>query len=237
MVNGTRDFVAPVAEGGLDLTNVKIGTAAGGGLVVVEEVSTGTASGSANTGEFVFQTGVALAPDIQTFNVKWTAINPFPGLPTAPTVREIGGFIGTGDQSNFLKVVAGPNGMLFQLESNGAVIASQTLNAPGVGTAPAGSNLVFELLVNRAHVAGHAVGDLYRQQRAGEGDRQRHQSRRHLDPDRDQRRLRRAGQGQRPRRRPVVEQHRRGQPEHLPGIVRRHPHHLDRSERASSSRR
>ena len=150
MVNGTRDFVAPVAEGGLDLTNVKIGTAAGGGLVVVEEVSTGTASGSANTGEFVFQTGVALAPDIQTFNVKWTAINPFPGLPTAPTVREIGGFIGTGDQSNFLKVVAGPSGMLFQLESNGAVIASQTLNAPGVGTAPAGSNLVFELLVNRA---------------------------------------------------------------------------------------
>ena len=149
MANGTRDFVAPVAEGGLDLTNVKIGTAAGGGLVVVEEVSTGTASGSANTGEFVFQTGVALAPDIQTFNVNWTAINPFPGLPTVPTVREIGGFIGTGDQSNFLKVVAGPSGMLFQLESNGATIASQTLNAPGVATAPAGSNLVFELLVNR----------------------------------------------------------------------------------------
>ncbi|CAN7752285.1 malectin domain-containing carbohydrate-binding protein [Variovorax sp. LjRoot84] len=150
MANGTRDFVAPVAEGGLDLTNVKIGTAAGGGLVVVEEVSTGTASGSGNTGEFVFQTGVVLAPDVQTFNVKWTAVNPFPGLPTAPTVREIGGFIGTGDQSNFLKVVAGPNGMLFQLESNGAVIASQTLNAPGVATAPASSNLVFELLVNRA---------------------------------------------------------------------------------------
>src|SRR5918993_1555079 len=39
--------------------------------------------------------------------------------------------------------------MLFQLESNGVVIASQTLNAPGVGTAPAGSSLVFELLVNR----------------------------------------------------------------------------------------
>ncbi|MDM0034202.1 malectin domain-containing carbohydrate-binding protein, partial [Variovorax sp. J22P271] len=150
MTNGTRDFVAPVAEGGLDLTNVKIGTAAGGGLVVVEEVSTGTASGSANTGEFVFQTGVALAPDVQTFNVKWTAINPFPGLPAAPTVREIGGFIGTGDQSGFLKVVAGPNGMLFQLESNGAIVASQPLNAPGVGTAPADSSLVFELLVNRA---------------------------------------------------------------------------------------
>ncbi|MDM0110319.1 malectin domain-containing carbohydrate-binding protein, partial [Variovorax sp. J22R24] len=150
MANGTRDFVVPVAEGGLDLTNVKIGTAAGGGLVVIEEVSTGTASGSANSGEFVFQTGIALAPDVQTFNVKWTAINPFPGLPAAPTVREIGGFIGTGDQSNFLKVVAGPNGMLFQLESNGAVSASQTLNAPGVGTAPANSNLVFELLVNRA---------------------------------------------------------------------------------------
>jgi hypothetical protein len=150
MVNGTRDFVAPVAEGGLDLANVKIGTAAGGGLLVVEDVSTGTASGGANSGEFVFQTGLALAPNIQTFNVKWTAINPFPGLPAAPTVREIGGFIGTGDQSNFLKVVAGPNGMLFELESNGAITASQALNAPGVGTAPASSALIFELLVNRA---------------------------------------------------------------------------------------
>ncbi|WP_373868005.1 PQQ-dependent sugar dehydrogenase, partial [Reyranella soli] len=150
MVNGTRDFVAPVEQGGLDLANVKIGTAAGGGLVVVEEVSTGTASGSANTGEFLFQTGLALAPDIQAFNVKWTAINPFPGLPAAPTVREIGGFIGTGDQSNFLKVVAGPNGMLFQLESNGATVASQTVNVPAVGTAPADSSLIFELLVNRA---------------------------------------------------------------------------------------
>ena len=148
MVNGTRDYVAPVADGGLDLTNVKIGTAAGGGLVVVEEVSTGTASGSANTGEFVFQTGVALAPDIQTFTVKWTAINPFPGLAAAPTIREIGGFVGTGDQSNFLKVVAGPSGMLFQLESNGIVVASQTLNAPGVSTAPVNSSLVFELAFN-----------------------------------------------------------------------------------------
>ncbi|HYD47845.1 MAG TPA: hypothetical protein VEB21_05830, partial [Terriglobales bacterium] len=76
MVNGMRDFVAPVAEGGLDMTNVKVGTAAGGGLVVIEDVSTGTASGTANTGEFVFQTGLSLAPDIETFNVKWTALNP-----------------------------------------------------------------------------------------------------------------------------------------------------------------
>ncbi|MFZ5779478.1 MAG: PQQ-dependent sugar dehydrogenase, partial [Pseudomonadota bacterium] len=149
MVNGIRDFVAPVAEGGLDLGNVKIGTAAGGGLVVVEEVSTGTASGSADTGEFIFQTGVAVAPDVDAFTVKWTAVNPYPGLASAPTVREIGGFIGTGDQANFLKVVAGPDGMLFQLESDGAVVASQTLSAPQISTAPADSGLVFELVVDR----------------------------------------------------------------------------------------
>ncbi len=150
MVNGTRDHVAPVAEGGLDLANVKVGTAAGGGLVVIEEVSSGTASGSANTGEFVFQTGVALAPDVQTFTVKWTAINPYPALLAAPTVREIGGFIGTGEQSNFLKVVASPSGFLFQLENNNSVVASQSLSAPAVATAPVDSSLVFELLVNRA---------------------------------------------------------------------------------------
>ena len=153
MTNGSRDFVAPVAEGGLDLGNVKIGTAAGGGLIVVEEVSNGTASGPANTGEFLFQTGVSLAPDVQSFNVQWTALNPFPGMASSPTHRQIGGFIGTGDQDNFFKLAAGPNGsgnVLFQFESNGVTVASQTFAAAGLLTAPAGSSLVFNLAVNRA---------------------------------------------------------------------------------------
>ncbi|MBX3503219.1 MAG: hypothetical protein KF889_27565 [Alphaproteobacteria bacterium] len=153
MTNGTRDFVAPVEEGGLDLNNVKIGTAAGGGLVVIENVSTGTASGSTNTGEFVFQTGVALSPDIEAFDIKWTAINPFPGLADSPTVRQIGGFIGTGDQDNFIKVVAGPNGsgnILFELESNGVVLSSQSLAGSGLLTAPSGSSIIFNLAVDRA---------------------------------------------------------------------------------------
>ncbi|OFX04777.1 MAG: hypothetical protein A3D94_02755 [Alphaproteobacteria bacterium RIFCSPHIGHO2_12_FULL_66_14] len=153
MTDGSRDFVAPVAEGGLDLGNVKIGTAAGGGLVVIEEVSNGTAGGAPNTGEFLFQTGVVLAPDVEAFDVKWTAINPFPGMPEGPTVRQLGGFIGTGDQDNFLKVVAGPNGtgnIEFTLESNGVTVATQTLNAAGLLTASSGSSLVFGLAVDRA---------------------------------------------------------------------------------------
>ena len=103
MQNGTRDFLAPVAEGGLDLNNVKIGTAAGGGLVVVEQVSNGTAAGAANTGEYLFQTGISVAPNVETFNIKWTAINPFPGLVGIHDGQQIGGYIGTGDQDNFLK--------------------------------------------------------------------------------------------------------------------------------------
>ncbi|MGE0580404.1 malectin domain-containing carbohydrate-binding protein, partial [Reyranella sp.] len=153
MTNGSRDFVAPVEAGGLDLTNVKIGTAAGGGLLVVENVSTGTASGVFNTGEFVFQTGVAFTQDVSSFDIQWTAVNPFPGLAASPTTRQIGGFIGTGDQANFLKVVAGPTGsgnVQFELESNNVVVATQTLNAAGLLNAPVDSSLVFNLAVNRA---------------------------------------------------------------------------------------
>ena len=110
MVNGTRDFVAPADQGGLDLNNVKVGTAAGGGLLVVEAVSNGSATGAGNTGEYVYQTGLSVAPDVQTIAIQWTAINPFPGLAGIHDGEQIGGFIGTGDQNNFLKLAAGPNG-------------------------------------------------------------------------------------------------------------------------------
>ena len=153
MQNGTRDYLAPVAEGGLDLDNVKIGTAAGGGLLVVEQVSNGTAAGPANTGEYLFQTGISVAPNVETFNIKWTAINPFPGLVGIHDGQQIGGYIGTGDQDNFLKVAVGPNGtneVLFELESNGVTIASQALDEDGLLMASANSSLVFNLAIDRA---------------------------------------------------------------------------------------
>ncbi len=152
MTNGERDFVAPFEEGGLDLNNVKIGTAAGGGLVVVEAVSNGTATGSGNTGEYQFQTGLSVAPNVAAFNVRWTAVNPFPGLAGLHDGQQIGGYIGTGDQDNFLRVSAGPEGgaaVHFALESGGVVVASQDLVAAGLLSAPAGSNLMFDLAVDR----------------------------------------------------------------------------------------
>ena len=54
-----------------------------------------------------------------------------PGLVGIHDGQQIGGYIGTGDQDNFLKLAVGPNGtneVLFQLESNGVTIASQALN-------------------------------------------------------------------------------------------------------------
>ena len=69
---------------------------------MVEQVSNGTAAGVANTGEYLFQTGIDVAPNVETFNIKWTAINPFPGLIGIHDGQQIGGFIGTGDQDNFL---------------------------------------------------------------------------------------------------------------------------------------
>ena len=118
----------------------------------MESVSNGTATGADNTGEYLYQTGIDCCAERQDAHRQWSAINPFPGLSTIHDGEEIGGFIGTGDQNNFLKLVAGPNGTTnveFELESNGITIASQSLNADGLLTAQADSSLVFSLLIDR----------------------------------------------------------------------------------------
>ena len=145
MTNGTRDFLTPAQFGGLDLNNVKLGTAAGGGLVVVEQVSNGTASGASNNGEYLFQTGVTFAPSVNQFQVSWRVINPFTDPATRHDGQEIGGYIGTGDQDNFLKVVIGPSGSneaRFVLESHGVEIAHQEINADALFEASANNQIV-----------------------------------------------------------------------------------------------
>jgi hypothetical protein len=153
MINGSTDFEAFfVSESTLPdqlikLDNVKFTTAAGGGTTVVEYVSNGDATGAANTGEYLFHTGFNLAPTIDTFTIKWTVINP---LLTGPN-QQIGGYIGTGDQSNYLKIVAtaNPAGEIqIVLENNNVVQSEVFLQANNLFTVPPNQQIFFELEIN-----------------------------------------------------------------------------------------
>ncbi len=110
MVNGSTDFELFFQEDSpregqiINLDNVKFTTAAGGGTTVIEHASNGDATATQNDGEFLFHTGVTIAPTVETFNVRWTLFNP--GDAFTGSSQQIGGYIGTGQQSNFLKVVA-----------------------------------------------------------------------------------------------------------------------------------
>ncbi|MFK8185596.1 MAG: malectin domain-containing carbohydrate-binding protein [Phormidesmis sp.] len=112
-INGTTDFEAflqsPADNPGqlTKLDNVKFATASGGGSTLIEFVSGGNALESNNSGEYLFHTGVTIAPTVETFTVTWTAINPTAQM--SDPSQQIGGYIGTGDQSNYLKVIVTPN--------------------------------------------------------------------------------------------------------------------------------
>ncbi len=66
-------------------------------------------SGPNNNGEFLFHTGFKLAENVETFTVKWVVANPGAiagGSDITNNFQQIGGYIGDGTQSNFLKIVA-----------------------------------------------------------------------------------------------------------------------------------
>ncbi|MEL6478401.1 MAG: malectin domain-containing carbohydrate-binding protein [Pseudomonadota bacterium] len=116
MINGTVDFeqflTQELPEGGNRLDNIKFNTAAGGGATVIEQVSNGDPFIDNNSGEFLLHTGVTIDPTVESFTVKWSAFNPaapsdlFPNGQITGGFQQIGGYIGSGDQSNFIKVVA-----------------------------------------------------------------------------------------------------------------------------------
>ncbi|MEM8944978.1 MAG: malectin domain-containing carbohydrate-binding protein [Planctomycetota bacterium] len=113
MVNGTIDYEqffqadSTLPDQIINLDNVKFTTAAGGGTTVIESVSNGDPSGTQNDGEFLFHTGVTIAPTVESFHVRWTLFNPGDAL--TGSSQQIGGYLGTGEQNNFLKVVATPD--------------------------------------------------------------------------------------------------------------------------------
>ncbi len=139
MVDGNTDFEQFFQEPStldgqnIKLDNVKFATAAGGGATVIENVSSGDASQTSNNGEYLFHTGVTISPTVETFTVKWSTFNPGSAF-TGPS-QQIGGYIGTGDQSNYLKIVAiqdGSGEIQMVLEDNDVVAASSFIQADDI---------------------------------------------------------------------------------------------------------
>ena len=161
MINGTTDFDAffnqpaefPLQN--IKLDNVKFTTAAGGGTTVIENASTGSATGTANSGKYLFHTGATVAPDVDKFTVKLTTINPFGELgASAGPSQQVGAYIGTGNQNNFLKLVAIHGGaaggqIQFSLENGNTAGPIKKFAAAGLLNAPLDAEIVFEVLIDR----------------------------------------------------------------------------------------
>ncbi|MEM9263319.1 MAG: malectin domain-containing carbohydrate-binding protein, partial [Pseudomonadota bacterium] len=135
------------ADGGL-IGNVRIGTAAGGGVVNIVNVEQGTSAGTDNDQPLLFQSGFRVTPGVETFTARWVVGNPGLDIPddatgenngfVSGTNQEIGGFLGTGDQSNILRVVAthaggssgnSGAGFIVELENDDIIQSSQFISA------------------------------------------------------------------------------------------------------------
>ena len=86
-----------------DPTGLTAGGAAG--VLTVDAVSSGDARGGANDLQYGFQFGVDARPDSQAFVVTTRLVAPFAGFSLEEN-REMGLYIGTGDQDNFISLVA-----------------------------------------------------------------------------------------------------------------------------------
>jgi len=157
MTDGVTDFeeffLAPSNLPGqnVNLDNVKFITAAGGGTTVIENVSSGDAYLSENDGKFLFHTGTTIAPSVNNFTIKWTVFNP--GSSLAENFQQIGGYIGTGDQSNYLKFVAinHPQGEIEMVLENGdSVESSSYIQADNLFQQGTNNKIFLELDVNVA---------------------------------------------------------------------------------------
>ncbi len=154
-VNGVTDFEQFFQQPSSDpnqiinLDNVKFTTAAGGGTTVIENVSNGDPNAGNNDGEFLFHTGVTVAPNVDTINIQWTVFNP--GTDLFDTFQQIGGYIGTGDQANYLKFVAiqHPSGEFeIALEDDDNREAANYLQANNLFNAPDGSRIFLNLSID-----------------------------------------------------------------------------------------
>src|SRR5258707_5351262 len=98
----------------------------------------GTALGSANSQQQAFQFGVNVATQTSPFTAQTTMLGAFNGV-TPQAGQQMGFFIGTGDQDNFVELVlTGDNGgsVTAIREVNGidTVISTQLIALPGPGS-------------------------------------------------------------------------------------------------------
>lgn len=140
MLDGVTDYEVDFASPSdppnqnVKLDNVKFITAASGGATIIENAAAGDPIIGINTGEFLFHTGLTVAPEIEQFDITWTVFNPASQW-TYRTFQQLGGYIGSGDQDNYLKIVAAAKdgGMLhLVLEDNAKVVHSQRIAVPEV---------------------------------------------------------------------------------------------------------
>ncbi|MDH3708137.1 MAG: hypothetical protein OES57_18885, partial [Acidimicrobiia bacterium] len=122
MTNGTDylDLFDPFA--------MTIGGAAG--VVTIDAAGAGTAEGSANAAEYGFQVGAA--PQVNPYEAALLLGAPFAGT-TPATDQEMGLFMGTGTQDDYLKLVVTDTGIELGVELGGSYtsLASATETIPG----------------------------------------------------------------------------------------------------------
>ena len=128
MTNGTSNYAAL-----FDPAGITAGGAAG--VFTIDTATSGTAKGAANTQQQAFQFGVNVGGATTPFMARTSVVGPFNGL-TPQAGQEMGLYIGTGDQDNFIQIVlSGDNGgsikLGIEVAGSFSTIASQNLAMPG----------------------------------------------------------------------------------------------------------
>ncbi|WP_425397843.1 malectin domain-containing carbohydrate-binding protein [Aeoliella sp.] len=142
MTNGIDDY-----ESLFDTTQLTSGGAAG--VLTMDMISEGDATGSLNTQEQAFQLGVNVASATSPVTAHSRILAPF-GDDTPQGQQSMGMFIGNGDQDNYFKIVVSATGITTQLEVGGVVTTgpSANLELPG----PAGIDLYLTVDVANSTV-------------------------------------------------------------------------------------
>jgi hypothetical protein len=145
MSNGTANYASL-----FDPAKMTAGGAAG--VVTVDAVSEGDATGATNTQEYAFQFGVDIPPGSGPFTARTRIVGPFAGL-TPQAGQSMGLFIGTGDQDNYFKIIvsgSGGGGVQWVKEVAGVVTTGtlSSVSLPG----PSGIDLYLTVNPNAATV-------------------------------------------------------------------------------------
>jgi len=111
-----------------DTSNMTIGGA--GGILTIDAVPAGTATGSANTQQYGFQLGVPI--ETGAFAIRARLVEPFAATSPEPK-QSFGMTFGTGSQHDYIKLVVRHDGVEFRQEQADIVTArrSSDLVLPG----------------------------------------------------------------------------------------------------------